>query len=391
MPVASARASEERAARGRDVADALGHAGHVHGGDGIAAADHREARAVGDGARDRDRARRERRLLEDAHRPVPDDGPRRLEHVGEPLHGPRPDVQAHQRLGDVADADRAARRAVDAVSHDGVHGQRQLHSPAPGGLERAARGFDAIGLDQRAPDRVAQRAQEGEGHAAADEQAVHLADQVLDERDLVRDLGAAEHGHQRPLRRFEDAAERGQLAQHQQARRRWLQVARDGGDGGVGAVRRREGVVDVAVGQLGELPGEAVVVLLFLGMEAQVLEQEHLARLQRLRLRPRGRADAVGRERDGPVQQLREAFAHRPQRVGGVRPALGAAQVRGEHDGGAGVERVPHGGNDGAQARVVGHGAAVQGRVEVGAKEDALAGQRQPLDRELGQLTASCR
>ncbi len=44
----------------------------------------------------------------------------------------------------------------------------------------------------------------------------------------------------------------------------------------VRAVRRAECVVDVDVAQLGELPRERLVVFLFLGMKAKVLEETDL-------------------------------------------------------------------------------------------------------------------
>jgi hypothetical protein len=52
---------------------------------------------------------------------------------------------------------------------------------------------------------VPERAQERERHAAADERARPPREQVLDQRDLVGDLGAAEHGDQRARGRLEDA------------------------------------------------------------------------------------------------------------------------------------------------------------------------------------------
>ena len=230
---------------------------------------------------------------------------------------------------------------------------------------------------------MAQRAQEREGHAAADHERVDLADQVLDERDLVRDLGAAEHGHQRPLRRLEDPPQRRQLSLHEQARRRRLQVARDGVDRRVRAVRGRERIVHVAVGQLRELAREAVVVLFLLGVEAEVLQQQQIAGLQRLGVRARRLADAVGRERHRSRQEWREPLGDGLQRVLRIRPALRPAEVGGEHDGGATVEREAQGGHRRPQARVVRHRAALEGDVEVGADEHALARQRQVLDRQL--------
>ena len=60
-------------------------------------------------------------------------------------------------------------------------------------------------------------AEERVGHAAADEQRVDARQQALDDLDLVRDLGPAQHGHERPLRRLEGHAEVAQLLLHEQA------------------------------------------------------------------------------------------------------------------------------------------------------------------------------
>ena len=233
---------------------------------------------------------------------------------------------------------------------------------------------------------MAERAQEREGHAAADHQRVDdLADQVLDERHLVGDLGAAQHGHQRPLGRLEDAAECRELLLHEQSRRRRLQVARDGLDRRVRAMGGRERVVHVALGELREAPREVVVVLLLLGVEPEILEQQQLAALQRLGLRACRVADAVRRERHRPRQQRAQALGHRRERELGVGPALGAAEVRGEHDGGAAIEGQPQRGDHRTQAGVVGDGAPLEGGVEVRADEHAFARQRQVLDRQLRQ------
>ena len=76
-----------------------------------------------------------------------------------------------------------------------------------------------------------------------------------------------------------------QLLLHQEARRRragsGLPLGR-----GVGAVGRAKGVVDVQIGQRGQLRGEGRIVLLLFGVEARVLQQEHVARLGRLRRPP---------------------------------------------------------------------------------------------------------
>src|SRR3982750_2998833 len=92
---AAAEEFERRAAAGGNVRDAIGHAALLDRGDRIAAADDRRAFDRRDGVRDGVGARGELVDLEDAHRPVPDDGPG----VGQQglvlLDGLGPDVQTH--------------------------------------------------------------------------------------------------------------------------------------------------------------------------------------------------------------------------------------------------------------------------------------------------------
>ena len=82
------------------------------------------------------------------------------------------------------------------------------------------------------------------------------------------------------------AAEEGQLLLHQEAGDGG-QIMRDALGAGVRAVRRAEGVVDVDIAQRGKLPRKAGIVRLLFGMEAQVLQQQHLAGLERVRHAPR--------------------------------------------------------------------------------------------------------
>ena len=118
---------------------------------------------------------------------------------------------------------------------------------------------------------MAERAQEREGHATADDERVDAREKILDEGNLVPNLGAAEHGHQWPVGRFEDARQGRELALHEQPGRRRLQMASDGFDGGVGAMGGRKGVVHVAIGEAGQRARECIVVSLLLLVEAKVL------------------------------------------------------------------------------------------------------------------------
>ena len=85
-------------------------------------------------------------------------------------------------------------------------------------------------------------------------------------------------------------------------------------------------------------------------------------------------ADGVRRERHVGAEEFAEARGGRGEGEGRVRGALGAAQVRGDDHPGARLGERLDGGQDGADAAVVGDGRAVERHVEVGADEDPLAG-----------------
>ena len=155
---------------------------------------------------------------------------------------------------------------------------------------------------------------------------------------------------------------------------------------------RTEGVVDVDVGQRGQLLGEGRIVGLFLGVEAQVLQQQHLAGFQLPGQLVGYFADAVRRK--GDVDALAQLLAeqdtqpvnHRTQRILRIGLALGAAQVRGQNHFGLAPQCVIDGGQRGHDAGVVGDGRAVFGErhVEIDADEQPLVGQIDVANRELG-------
>ena len=66
--------------------------------------------------------------------------------------------------------------------------------------EDPPRVLDAVGLGEALADRLALGEQERVGHAAAEDEHVDLREQVVDDLDLVRDLGAAEDRGERPRR-----------------------------------------------------------------------------------------------------------------------------------------------------------------------------------------------
>ena len=207
------------------------------------------------------------------------------------------------REGAPAAASRATTTSVGITSRPCVPPASARISPAtvtssPAPLERA--------------DLVALGGEERVGHGAADQHRVGDGEHVPDEADLVGDLEAAQDHDERPRRVAQQAPEDLDLLGHEQAGDR-RQVVRDALGGGVRPVRRAERVVDVDLAERRELPRELRVVAGLLRVEAQVLEQEHVAgraarppparprgRRSRPRSRPGGRAARRGAPRPEP-------------------------------------------------------------------------------------------
>src|SRR6185436_17543937 len=151
------------------------------------------------------------------------------------------------------------------------------------------------------------------------------------------------------------------------------QEAGDGIRGGMGAVRRGEGVADEDVAELRQRLGEARVVLLLALMEAQVLKHGDVAGRQGADDLLRHLADAVGREGDGPADELAQLVRHRAQAELRIGTALGPAEVRDDDDLGAAVGQVLEARQQALQPRRIGYLAVAHRHVEIGADKDALA------------------
>ncbi len=159
--------------------------------------------------------------------------------------------------------------------------------------------------------------------------------------------------------------------------------------GGVRAVRRAERVVHVDVAERRQFLRERRVVLLFLGMEAQVLEQQHLAG-RRLHGFHFG-ADAIGRHLDRRPSSSCSRAATGCRLISGFGFSLGTPQVRRQDDTGAVFQRVLDGGQRRLDALVAGdfHVALVvllQRHIEIHADEDSFPFQVEIANREIRHI-----
>ena len=153
--------------------------------------------------------------------------------------------------------------------------------------------------------------------------------------------------------------------------------------GGVGAMGGSERVVDINLNAGGELLGEGRIVLLFLGVEAQVFEQHDFAGS---RFRDVG-ADAIQRHGDFHAgQQLGQTLGDRGERHVRIALTLRAAEVAGQYQGGPLLERVLDGGQRRFDALVAGDlkRPGCERDVEVHSNEDDFVFQVDVSDGELG-------
>ena len=149
-------------------------------------------------------------------------------------------------------------------------------------------------------------------------------------------------------------------------------------------MRGAERVVDVqAVAERRERSRELRIVLLFVCMEPQVLQEHDAVRgMDFVDGLSRFVADAVGGKHHGTVEEIGQAIRHRSQAHLRIRLAFRPAQMAGEDDRRAAVEREPDRGQRGADPRVVADALVLQRHVEVDAHEDPLALQIEIADRE---------
>mmetsp|Transcript_11079 Transcript_11079/g.26960 ORF Transcript_11079/g.26960 Transcript_11079/m.26960 type:complete len:493 (+) Transcript_11079:174-1652(+) len=365
---------ERRAAAGGDVGHLVGEARLLNRRDGVTAADDGDAVEVGQGVGDAEGALGEGIHLKHTHGTVPDDGLALLELRLEGRDGVGADVEAHPAVGDgVHGDDLGVGVGGELVGDHHVGGQQQLHALRRRLRHQLLGQLNLVVLHQGGAHLLAHGLVEGEDHAAAEDDDVGLGEQGLDDADLGGDLGAAHDGAERAVGVGHGAVQVVQLLLEEEAGDGGGEELGDALGGGVRAVGGAERVVDVQVGVGGQHLGKVAAVLLLLGVEANVLQQQHGAGRHGGARLGNDLAHAVVDLGDRAGQQLGQAHAH------GGEPELvlwalrGAAQVGGDHHLGAHLDEVLEGGDGGADAGVVGDlHVLVEGHVEVAAHEHRL-------------------
>lgn len=184
------------------------------------------------------------RKLEDTSRAVPENSLGLVDSLLVELDGLVAAVEAHPALGNAVGIGGVANLGVlgELVGSDIVDGQDDLDVVLLRLGHEVRDGLGAGLIEQGVADgHVLEDLLEGECHATADDERVDLVEQVVDELDLVRDLGATEDGEERTLRRLESLGEVVELLLHEETGRFLGKLDTD--HGGVSTVSSAESVV----------------------------------------------------------------------------------------------------------------------------------------------------
>src|SRR6202044_3621194 len=110
-------------------------------------------------------------------------------------------------------------------------------------LERPVGDIEFVGLDQGIAGFLSQGCEKCVGHAAADEKGINLAQEMIDDLNLVGDFGAAKDRDEGFLGVFERLSEVRELLFHEEARGRRLYEMGNALGRGVSAMRAAKGVI----------------------------------------------------------------------------------------------------------------------------------------------------
>mmetsp|Transcript_78597 Transcript_78597/g.129999 ORF Transcript_78597/g.129999 Transcript_78597/m.129999 type:complete len:314 (+) Transcript_78597:1479-2420(+) len=265
--------------------------------------------------------------LEDTHGPVPDDGLAPGNGRGIQLVGLWTTVQAHEALGDAGLDGGVLDLSVLAVlgGTDKVNGQNNFDSLFLGLGHDLGNDLGTFLIEEGVANADApNHLDEGEGHAASNDHSIDLVQHVLNQLDLVADLGSSQNGANRTDRGIQNLCKGLQLLGHQEARA--LHRIALSHHRAMSTMRCAKGIATVDVRQLGqggpELLGlflvrlDLVAILVdalafFFYVESAVLQQDHRATRRVGTSSFNLCSAAILQERHRLAQLLLDALGHR--------------------------------------------------------------------------------
>ena len=133
--------------------------------------------------------------LEYAHRTIPDHSLALADYVREESNGLVGDVKTHPAFGGLIDLRGVGVGIlVELVSVYTVNGEEYLYALSLSLVEDLLSQVEFVGLAERSTNLTAQSLDEGVGHATTNDQVVYTTQEVLDDVDLVANLGTTHDG-----------------------------------------------------------------------------------------------------------------------------------------------------------------------------------------------------
>ena len=316
------------------------------------------------------------RPLGNAHRTVPYNGARADEGLCKQLLSLFADVKPHPTVGDGVGVNAHIGGVfVILATDDVINGEQEVDLALACLVDHLACEVELVVLADGGTDRLALCLEEGVCHTAADDEGVALFDEVVDNADLVGDLGAAEDGDEGTGGILKSLAHNGDFLLDQVAADSGKSaVHRNAGSGGVCAVSCAEGVVYEDLSHRSEFFCKFGVVLLLAGIKTGVLKQQSFAGLEVGSHFACLGTDGIGGERYFLTEQLGKSCRNGSQCVLGVDLSLGLAHVRAKDHGCTVREQILDGGDSFDDPLVGGDDAVLERDVEVAAYKNLFAG-----------------
>lgn len=182
--------------------------------------------------------------LKDTSGAVPEDGLGFGDSLLVQLDGLITTVETHPAVGDTLSVSGVTNVGVlvELVGSDIVHGENELDTLGLGLLDKLANSLGTVLVEERVTDGdVLESLLEGESHTTADDEGVDLVEEVVDELDLVRDLGTTEDGKEGSLGLLKSLSKVVKLLLHEETGSLLGQVDTD--HGGVGTVSSAKSIV----------------------------------------------------------------------------------------------------------------------------------------------------
>ena len=226
-------------------------------------------------------------ILKYAHGSVPHNGLGGLGRLGVQLGALGSDVQAHHVCRDlvrgyVLYVNGSVNGVREGSGYSRVYGKQQLLAQLLSLLNHLLAVVQLGVVHQRFSYLFALSLQEGESHAAADDQGIAFLQQVGDYVQLVGNLGSAQDGNEGTHRILNSVAEERDLLLHQIAYHTGIHELGHAYVGAVGTMSGTESVVYKYIAEGSQLFGECLSVLGLLRAVAGVLQQDAVAVLHSL-------------------------------------------------------------------------------------------------------------